>query len=233
MALKKRGATLLASERPTELKEYRDPMNYLALVFDDGPHKPICEMADKIKSYGWSAGFAVIGGSINDETLPMLQYVIDNGFQLVSHGQKHAHMEKLASREEIENEICLPIKIVKEKLNYQMTMTRLPFLSENERVLQVAKELDLPVLGWGIHNGSDWDPAVTPETITEAVLSSVCDGAIGCLHVRQNTCTALDVILPELKRRDFLLVTPKELFKRKGITPPVGVPIHNVNDFVK
>ena len=207
-------------------------MNYLALVFDDGPHDPICEMADKIKSFGWSAGFAVIGEGITDETLPMLQYVIDNGFQLVSHGQTHAHMEKLGSREEIENEISLPIKTVKEKLNYQMTMTRLPFLSENTRALAVAKDLNLPVLGWGIQNGSDWDPSVSPETITEAVLTSVCDGAIGCLHVRSSTCKALDVILPELKNRDYCLVTPEELFAKKGITPPVGVPIHNVNDFL-
>ena len=117
-----------------KLKEYRN-MNYLALVFDDGPHDPICEMADKIKCFGWSAGFAVIGQYIKEETLPMLRYVIDNGFQIVSHGQEHLHMEKIPTREEIEKEIYLPIKTVKEKLNYEMTMTRLPYLSENSRAL--------------------------------------------------------------------------------------------------
>lgn len=208
-------------------------MNYLSLVFDDGPHRPICEIADKIKSFGWSAGFAVIGGNINEETLPMLRYVIDNGFQLVSHGQTHAHMEKLPSREAMKEEILVPIKNVKEKLNYEMTMTRLPFLSENSEALLAAKELGLPVLGYGIHNASDWDTSVSPEKITEAVLTSVCDGAIGCLHVRDNTCKALDVILPELKEMDYCLLTPEELFKQKGFTPPVGVPIHNVNYFLK
>ena len=207
-------------------------MKYLALVFDDGPYNPICEMADKIKAFGWSAGFAVVGENITERTLPMLRHVIDNGFQLVSHGQQHLHMETIATREEIEKEIYLPIETVKEKLNYEMTMTRLPYLSKNKAALQVAKELNLPVLGWGIENGKDWDTATTPEAITEAVLGSVCDGAIGCLHVRGNTCKALDVILPELKKRDFCLVTPEELFKQKGITPPVGVPIHNINDFL-
>ena len=94
-------------------------MKCITLVFDDGPHDPICEMADKIKKFGWRSGFAVIGQNINDETLPMLRYVIDNGFQLVSHGQKHLHMEKIPTREEIEEEIYLPIKTIKEKLNYQ------------------------------------------------------------------------------------------------------------------
>lgn len=208
-------------------------MKYLALVFDDGPHSPICEIADKIKAYGWSAGFAVIGQNISDETLPMLKYVIDSGFQLVSHGQEHLHMEKIPTREEIESEIYLPIKTVREKLNYEMTMTRLPYLSENVRALEVAKELNLPVLGWGINNACDWDTSVTPEAIAEAVLGSVCDGAIGCLHVRHNTCKALDIILPELKKQDYCLVTPAEMFDKKGITPPVGVPIHNANNFLK
>ena len=207
-------------------------MKYITLVFDDGPHYPICEIADKIKAFGWSAGFALIGQNINEETIPMLRYVINNGFQLVSHGQEHLHMEKIPTREEIEKEINLPIKTVKEKLDYEMTMTRLPYLSENKAALQVAKELELPVLGWGFENGKDWDPSVTPEMIAKAVLDTVNDGAVGCLHVRENTCKALDIILPELKKRGFCLVTPEELFKLKGLTPPVGVPIHNINDFL-
>lgn len=208
-------------------------MQYLTFVFDDGPYDPICRMADKIKRFGWSSAFAVIGRNISDETLPMLQYVIDNGFQVVSHGQQHVYMEELPSKEAKAEEIFLPVKTMKEKLNYDVTMVRMPFLSEDSESLQVAKELHLPVLGWGIHNASDWDTSVAPETIAEAVLGSVCDGAVGCLHVRENTCKALDIILPELKNRDFCLVTPTELFAKKGITPPLGVPIHNVNAFLK
>jgi peptidoglycan/xylan/chitin deacetylase (PgdA/CDA1 family) len=142
-------------------------------------------------------------------------------------------MWEIETREEMVDEIYLPIKTVKEKLGYEMTMTRLPYLSDNKAALEVAKDLNLPVLGWGIENGRDWDTSVSPETITKAVLDSVCDGAVGCLHVRGNTCKALDVILPELKKRDYCLVTPEELFKIKGVTPPVGVPIHNINDFLK
>ena len=97
-------------------------MNYLTLVFDDGPHNPICEMAYKIKAFGWSAGFAVIGQNIDERTLPMLKYVIDNRFQLVSHGQQHLKMWEIETREEIVDEIYLPIKTVKEKLGYEPTI---------------------------------------------------------------------------------------------------------------
>ena len=206
-------------------------MKYLSLVFDDGPSNPIREMTDKIKSYGFSAAFAVIGRSITDETADMIKYVIGEGFQLVSHGQEHVHVEKLSTREEMVREITEPIETVRRMTGYEITMARLPFLSESEEVLSVAKELNLPLLGQGIDGGRDWDPATKPEAIIDAVLGSVCDGAVCCLHVRESTCKALDTILPKLKEDGYCLVTPKELFKKAGITPPLGVQIHNVYDF--
>ncbi|MBQ7725781.1 MAG: polysaccharide deacetylase family protein [Clostridia bacterium] len=208
-------------------------MKYLSLAFDDGPSRLMCEMADKIAAYGWHAAFAVIGRKITEETLPMLQYVIDNGFQLVSHGQQHVHIEKLSSRAEMIEELARPIHTVEENLHYTITMARLPFLSQSDEVLEVAKELCLPLLGQGIDGGSDWSDKVSAESVADAVLGSVCDGAIGCLHVLEHTCKALDTILPKLKEEGYCLVTPEELFLKKGITPPLGVQIHNVNDFLR
>lgn len=207
-------------------------MKYLSLVFDDGPSYNICRIADKINAYGWSAGFAVIGRKITDETVPMLKYVTERGCSLVSHGQEHLHTERLSSREEIAEELLQPVRTVEEKLNYKITMARLPFLSQSSEVLRVAKDLMLPLLGQGIDSGDDWDIRSTPDKISNAVLGSVCDGAVGCLHTLENTCTALDIILPELKSRGFRLVAPDELFRKKGITPPLGIQINNINDFL-
>lgn len=208
-------------------------MKYLSLIFDDGPSQMMCNIADRIKEYGWSAGFAIIGRRINEDSLPLLKYVIENGFQIVSHGQQHVHTENLSSRAEILEELSLPIKTVKAELNYEITMARLPYLTENAEVLRVAKELNLPLLGYGLNGGDDWDPEAKTDKIVKAVLGSVSDGAIGCLHVLEPTYKALGEIFPELKNRDFCLVTPKELFEKKGITPPLGIQIHNVNDFLK
>ena len=208
-------------------------MKYLSLVFDDGPSYPMCEIIDKIKDYGWSAGFAIIGCKINSETIDIIKYAINNGFQVVSHGQEHTHVEQLSSRKEMIDELVLPIKTVEQETGYKITMARLPFLSANDEVLSVAKELKLPLLGHGIDGGNDWNGNVTSEQIIKALLSSVNDGAVGCLHVRENTCRALDIILPELKAQGYCLVTPEELILKKGITPPLGVQIHNVNDYMR
>ena len=208
-------------------------MKYLSLVFDDGPCELVCEMVDKIKGFGWSAGFAVMGRKINEQTLPFLKYAIDNGFQIVSHGQQHVRVEKLSSKKEMEEELSRPVKTVNELLGYSITMARLPFLSQSAEVLEVARELRLPLLGHGIDGGNDWNKETPADEISNAVLSSVSDGAIGCLHVLEHTNRALDVILPELKNRGFCLVTPEELFLKKGLTPPLGVQINNINDFLR
>ena len=206
-------------------------MKYLTIAFDDGPSRLMCEMADKIAAYGWHAAFAIIGRKINEETLPMLQYVIDNGFQLVSHGQGHVHMDALPSREAMIEELVRPIQTVEEKLGYHITMARTPFLTSNEQIFSISKELRLPLLGWGLSDGRDWHQDTTADTVIRSILGSLRDGAIGGLHVMDHTCEALDTILPKLKEEGYALVTPEELFSIKGITPPCGVQIDNVNDW--
>ncbi len=207
---------------------------YLAIAFDDGPRSPMYEMIDKFTEYGWKAGFAIVGENINDNTEAMLRYAVDRGFQLVCHSQTHAHLEHLETIDEIRAELVTPINEVQKRLNYTITMARLPFLTFNDDVLKVTRELNLPLLDQGINGGSDWNQAVSPQDIAKAVLGSVRDGAIATLHVNPNTCDALDIIFPELKERGYKLVTPAELFELKGIKDiPLGIGIKNVNSLLK
>lgn len=76
--------------------------------------------------------------------------------QIVSHGQNHGHIEKFDDVKDIEDEILLPIQKVEEILGYRMSMAHLPFLSYDDRVLEVCKNLRLPLLGQGIDGGRDW-----------------------------------------------------------------------------
>ncbi len=206
-------------------------MKKLCLVFDDGPCEPLCKIVDKIKKYGWKAGFAIIGNKINDETEYMIRYAINNGFQLVTHGKSHISISKLDSDEEIIEELLSPIVEIKHRIGYDVTMARLPFLSGNNKVLEISKQLNLPLLGQGIDGANDWDSSTAPKTIFESVVCSASDGAIGCLHVTENTCIALDSILPALKENGFSLLTPQELFAEFEINIPLGVQINNINDY--
>ena len=204
---------------------------YITIIFDDGPREPLCEMVDKFNKYGFKGGFAVYGKNISDATEHMLRYAVDNGFTLISHSQTHCHLENLTERQDIIDELMIPIKEVENRIGYTMKMARFPYNTYNDITLDVGRELNLALLGNGMDCGADSRPETTPETIITKTLNSVCDGAIACMHVTPNTCQALDTILPELKSRGYEVVTPEELFKIKGITTiPLGIYINNVND---
>ena len=206
---------------------------YVSFVFDDGPNELIYDMVDKISAYGFKASFAIMGRKINDETEKQLQYAIDNGFELVSHGWEHVHLSKLNTREEMIDEIYRPIEEVKRRLGYEIKYARLPFIAYNDTVLEVMTELKLPLLGQGIDGGGDWSRESKVEDITNAILNSVSDGAIACLHVLPNTSKALDIVLPELKKKGYILVTAEELFKIKNVKNiPLGININNANQII-
>lgn len=202
---------------------------YISFIFDDGPKEPLCEMVDKFVKYGFKCGFAIIGKKINEDTLIQLKYAIDNGCSIVSHGENHIHLETLTDVNEIKNELMKPVDTIEKMLGYKIKMARLPFLSCDARVLNCAKELELPLLGNGISSGNDWRKDALPEDIEKAVISSSKAGAIACLHVSESTCKALDVILPTLKENGFVMVTPEEIFKKMGVDEiPLGIQIRNV-----
>lgn len=204
---------------------------YMTIVFDDGPLPFMCEIVDLFKQYDFKAGFAVMGARINDDTEYMLKYAIDNGFQLVGHSHSHPKLETV-TREQVILEMTEPVTDVKNRIGYDMkNWARLPHLCRDESVLQICKELNLILLGHGMKCGSDWLVDATPENIIHETLDTACDGAIACMHVKEHTCEALKTILPELKKRGFILVTPHKLFEIKDKTNiPFGVHIHNVND---
>lgn len=172
-----------------------------------------------------------MGSRINDDTEYMLKYAIDNGFQLVGHSHSHPRLETVSS-EQVVKEMTEPIDNVKKRTGYDMkNVARLPNLCRDEKVLQICKNLNLILLGHGMQCGRDWELDADAQTIAKETLETACDGAVACMHVREQTYIALKTILPELKKRGFQLVNPDELFKIKGKTDiPKGVHIHNVND---
>lgn len=204
---------------------------YLTVVFDDGPLPYMCEMIDLFKQYDFKAGFAVMGARITDDTEYMLKYAVDNGFQLVAHSHNHPRLETV-SNDQVIKEMLDPVEDVKRRIGYDMkNVARLPNLCRDESVLKICKDLNLILLGHGMECGSDWLPDATAENIAKETLETACDGAVACMHVREQTYYALKTILPELKKRGFELVTPDKLFKIKNkANIPFGIHIHNVND---
>ncbi|MBE6732870.1 MAG: hypothetical protein E7561_02605 [Ruminococcaceae bacterium] len=200
---------------------------YITIVFDDGPCVPMREIIDKFINYDFKCGFAIVGNQIKNDRLELLKYAIDNGFELVSHSHTHVDLRKL-TKKEIIDELMSPINTVRELFGYEIKLARLPGLLIDDYVAEVVKDLNLPLLGSGLKSGGDCYDTTTAETISESMINSVYDGAVGCMHVKPNTAIALDTILPAFKEMGYEIVTPDELFRIKGIKElPLGVNIKN------
>lgn len=68
----------------------------------------------------------------------------------------------------------------------------------------------------------DWEADRSAQTRFKDLIAKVQDGDIILLHDFQgndNTVDVLKLIIPELKRRGYTLVTVSQLFESKGIKP--------------
>ena len=201
---------------------------YISIVFDDGPREPMREMIEKFIENNHRCGFAIIGKNINNDTKNLLKYAIDNGFELTSHGQNHIGLPDL-EKQEIYNELFAPINEIEQLFGYKITTARAPYWWVDDKVFEVCKEHNLPLLGQGITVARDWENTVSSDEIADSFIKNICDGAVITLHVKPNTLAALDKIFAFLKMENYELLTPTELFKVKNVNPiPLGKQITRV-----
>lgn len=189
---------------------------YISIVFDDGPREPMKEMIDKFKKFGFRCGFAIIGNKITDNTLPLLKYAIENGFELVTHSENHSLLKGLTENE-IFTEFFTPIEKIKQIFGYEIKNARSPYLYIDKTISNFSIKYRLPLLGQGINGAFDWEPDTTPKEISDSLTENIYDGAFVTFHVTENTNCALDTMLPFLKENGYIAVTPNELFEIKNI----------------
>ncbi|HKO94514.1 MAG TPA: hypothetical protein VJU61_25345, partial [Polyangiaceae bacterium] len=100
---------------------------------------------------------------------------------------------------------------------------RPPNLATNQLMFDT---IDMPFAGGLLGNdfpGGSCGSPPTVDCVSNNILNGVVDGTIILLHDVQPlphpTPEALDIIIPELKRRGFEIVTLRQLFARRGVDP--------------
>ena len=107
-------------------------LKYATIIFDDGPREPMNEMVDKFLKFGFKASFAVVGNQINDQTENQLRYAVNNGCELVLHGQNHLNFTNLAGKDEVVYEFLEPQNQILNRLGIKVNYARLPYLTGND-----------------------------------------------------------------------------------------------------
>lgn len=192
----------------------RSAGKYVALTFDDGPHKEYTpEILDILKKYDAKATFFVIGS--NAENCPeIIKREFDEGHEIGNHTYSHPKMREI-SLSQLTEEIEKTQRIVKDITGKAPVLFRSPGGYLDDGIIKTIENYECtPVLWSWRQDTRDWSrPPV--KSVVDTVLNNLQNGDIILFHdynlKGSPTPDALKVILPELIDRGYRFVTVSEL----------------------
>ena len=198
----------------------------IALTFDDGPNTEITpRILDILEENNAVASFFLIAGNITPESAEVVRRAKAMGCDIENHSLTHGFMNQMTP-EEIRREVKACTDRIIEITGEPPKFFRPPYIAVSQTMHE---QIDLTfICGAGCE---DWVPAVSAQERVDRVLAHAEDGQIILLHDmpgNENTVEAIRVIIPELKKRGFELVTVSRLFEKAGVTPVRGVLYTNV-----
>lgn len=216
VAVRKKGAGL--PEEPKPAGRALDPGKpMVALTFDDGPSKYTPRILDTLEANGAKATFFMVGNRIGDYK-GTVKRMVNLGCEPASHTWDHTYITKMAESALLTN-LGQVDTAVQAASGVTTKLMRPPGGYVNDVSKATLAKKGVPAIMWSIDT-LDWKTKNAQKTI-DAVLNHVQDGDIVLMHdLYGTTVDAVEVIVPELIKRGYQLVTVSELASyRGGMTP--------------
>lgn len=198
----------------------------IALTFDDGPNDTTMpEIISLLCTYNAKATFFVVGKNMTADAESVVKQAVSLGFEIGNHSLTHSAMTGM-TEDEILREIGTVQSQIKMLTGREPTLFRPPYMATNSFLQQT---IHMPFIGG--YGNYDWDNSCSVQQRIDLALEHAFDGSILLMHCfsgNEQTVAALKIILPELQRRGFLLVTVSDLFRRKNVSPSDGTLYNSV-----
>lgn len=185
----------------------------IALTFDDGPNPiftPI--ILAELAKYDVHSTFFLVGKQV--KKYPELALaILANGHELANHSYNHPNLTKL-SRDEVISEVLLDRTMIKSVTGRDTYLFRPPGGDIDANVTQELRALDYNIVYWSINAGEY--VKYPPAEQAAQILSRVKNGSILLLHDGpvDGTMSFLSILLAELHRRGYEMVTVSELLEK-------------------
>lgn len=189
----------------------------IAITYDDGPSIYTTEILNTLKENNSVATFFVLGSQVHGNK-DILNRMIEEGNQIGNHTYNHKNLTTI-SDEELYKQIQGTDDLVYIATGYTPTVMRPPYGSTSE---ELNKKIQKPIIQWSIDT-RDWENR-NAGIIVENILKDVKDGDIILMHdLYDSTVQASEIVIPELIKRGFQLVTIDELSEYREIVFTAGV----------
>ena len=187
----------------------------IALTFDDGPHPRYTrQILEILKKEDIKATFFVVGENIKYYDEGIVADIINDGHELGNHTYNHEHT-KVMNETDFYNDVKACHELVKTRYGYEMKIFRPPEGYIDEKVKNIASELNYSIIIWSIDT-KDWEH-VGSDIIVGNVEKNASDGDIILMHdyvsKPNNNIGALEGVIKKLKSEGYSFVTVSELIK--------------------
>ena len=199
------------------LAEDIDPKKKMvALTYDDGPGRYTEDILKCLKNNQAKATFYVIGCNIDSNKNALIE-AEKMGCEIGNHSYNHPDLVK-KSDEVIKKELYDTDVKIKKLIGHNAVTMRPPGGCLDHRVEQVVGK---PIILWSIDT-RDWEHRNSNQTV-RAVMNNVQDGDVVLMHdIYAATKDASLVLIPQLRRAGYQLVTVSELAQYRNITLEQG-----------
>lgn len=200
--------------QPAATIEKTGPM--VALTFDDGPGKYTDRLLSCLEENHVKATFFMLGSNVPryPEAVKRMQEL---GCEIGNHTTNHKKLTSLTP-EEVRSEIEQTNQNLTNIIGTGATLMRPPYGAYDDMVKQNSS---LPLILWSIDT-LDWKTLNAQSTV-DTILDSVKDGDIILMHdIHSTSVDAAEIVIPELIKRGYQLVTVSELAAAKGKTLSAG-----------
>lgn len=205
-------ATSKKTNKKASCKVKVDRSKYIALTFDDGPHRyNTPRLLDALKKYKGHSTFFMVGGSIPGKE-DIIRRMQKEGHELGNHSYSHPNLVKLSNKE-IAFEIDKTSRLIKNACGSYPSLLRPPYGSYNKQVLKIA---NMPSILWNVDT-LDWKYK-DKNYVKNQIVNSAFDGAIILLHdLHSTTVDGSIAAMKKLKKQGYKFVTVSKLYEIKGI----------------
>ncbi|MBO5778974.1 MAG: polysaccharide deacetylase family protein [Clostridia bacterium] len=203
---------------PTE--EPTVPKKRVAFTFDDGPHNTLTyQFVDKLKEYGASATFFVVGNRLGKSGGAAIAYAYENGCEIGLHSYTHdsALYYDRCTEEEYFSDMQQTVDAIHKYVDTEITLMRPTGGNISKERIPICP---YSVILWSV-DSNDWRyKARTDEATIEAnintivnnVMSQIKDGDIVLMHeIYQNSYEAFCIIIEQLYADGYEIVSVTEL----------------------
>lgn len=188
----------------------------VALTFDDGPSIYTDGILDTLEKYQSRATFFEVGNRVSQRKTTVKR-IHNMGCEIGNHSYDHPIMGN-STQYKINNQISTTDKKVKEIIGEKPQLFRPPYGDVGTNLKKYAGK---PLILWSIDT-LDWQSR-NADKVYRSVMSRVKDGDIILMHdLFSSTRSAVQRIVPELKKRGYQLVTVSELAQYRNVKLTAG-----------